>query len=173
MLISFIRFHFDNDSTKARTTRLPMQCLFDFNPGGGICHFFATIYRYKAEQRLEKFDFDLTFNTSSKEYDQKIALNDEIYARLIDVMCVRMPVAYIRPEVDGELCQNITKILKDRQVEITKDETEATHMIYPIVEANEDYAWPSFKRGQHVMIHSYRRPESFDLWVANTFDLSV
>lgn len=172
LLISFIRFQenrFDKNATAPATTRLPMRCFHDFKPGGALCHIFAIMYRYKAQKHLEKLEFDLT-EPSCKENDSKIELSIEVYARFIDVMCIRLPVAYIRPEVDDE---QMSKILKDRQGEITKKEEEATHIIYPKTEAGEDYARPSFKRGKDVMIHWYRTPESHDLWVANTFNLPV
>lgn len=181
LLISFIQFQETRFGKGARsatqplttpTTRLPMRCFYDFKPGGGLCHMFATMYRYKAEQRLEKFEFNL-IETPCKDNDPNIKMTVEIEAKLIDVKCFRLPTVYIRPEVSDEVRDRITDILKRRQGEITEDEEEATHIIYPETETGENYARPSFKRGKNVMIHWYRMPESYDSWVANTFDLPV
>lgn len=175
MLISFIQFQetrFGKGATEPQTTRLPMRFLMDFKPGGSLCHIFSTMYRYKADQRWRKFEFNLA-KTPRKDKDPNTTMAIEIEDTLIEQECLRLPVAYIRPEIDEDLRERICEILKGRKGEITDDEEDATHIIYPETEAGEDYARPSFKRGKNVMIHWYRMPESYDSWVPNTFDLPV
>lgn len=149
-----------------------MRCFYDFKPGGSLCHIFATMYRYRAEQCSEKIEFGLT-TKSNNDNDRSIALATEIEEKLIDVKCFRLPTVYIRPEVDHEARERIIDILKKRQGEVTENEEDATHIIYPETEIGEDYARPVFKRGKYVMIHWYRKPESYDSWVEDTFDLPV
>lgn len=36
-----------------------MKCFLDFKPGGALCQIFSTMFRYKAEQRWRKFDFQV------------------------------------------------------------------------------------------------------------------
>lgn len=131
------------------------------------------MYRYKADQRWRKFEFNVT-KTPRKDKDLNVQMATEIEETLIEQECLRLPVAYIRPEVDEELREQITEILKGHKGEITEDEEDATHIIYPEVEPfPDDYARPSFKRGKNVMVHWYYLPESYDTWAAITFDIPV
>ncbi|XP_031624506.1 SWI/SNF complex subunit SMARCC2 isoform X2 [Contarinia nasturtii] len=174
LLISFIQFQetrFGKGASEPPTMRLPMRCFLDFKPGGSLCHIFSNMYRYKADQRWRKFEFNVT-KTARKDKDPNIQMATEILENLIDQECFRLPTAYIRPEVEEELREQITEILKERQCEITEDEDQASHIIYPELDPlPDDYARPSFKRGKNVMIHWYYLPESYDSWVANTFEL--
>lgn len=93
---------------------------------------------------------------------------------LIEAECMRLPIVYVRPEVDKATANRITDIVTNHQGEMTMDEEEATHIIYPAVDPlPEDYARPTFRRDKHVMIHWCYFPESYDTWVPNTFDLPV
>lgn len=131
------------------------------------------MYRYKFEQRWRKFEFNAT-KGKGKDKDPYIQMISDIETSLIEEEYLRLPVAYIRPEVDEELHEKITEIIEKRRGEITKDEENATHIIYPEVDTSpDDYARPSFKRNKNVMMHWYYLPESYDSWVSNTFDLPV
>lgn len=147
-----------------------MRCFLDFKPGGSLCHIFANMYRYKAEQRWRKFDFSMAKNPMRK--DPNIQMLMEIETALIEAECFRMPVVYVRPDVEKTLASKVKSIITDHQGEITEDEEEASHIVCPIVEPlPEDFARPTFRRSNHIMIHWYYFPESYDSWVANTFDL--
>lgn len=138
-----------------------------------MCQIFSNMYRVKADQRWRKFEFNLT-KTSRKDKDPVMQMASDIEQQLIENELYLLPVAYIRPEVDEDLREEVTEILKNRSCEITTDESKATHIIYPEVDAlPDDYARPSFRRGKNVMIHWYYFPESYDSWVPNTFDLPV
>lgn len=176
MLISFIQFQetrFGKGATEPPTKRLPMRCFLDFKPGGSLCHIFSNMYRYKADQRWRKFEFNVT-KTPRKDKDPNIQMAIEIESTLIEQEFFRLPVAYIRPEVNDELREQITEVLKNHQCEIMDDEEDATHIIYPEIDTSpDDYARPSFRRAKNVMMHWYYLPESYDSWVPNTFELPV
>lgn len=130
------------------------------------------MYRYKAELHWRKFEFNATKGKGKDNpYIQMIT---DIETTLIDEELLRLPVAYIRPEVDEELREKICGIIEAHRGEITTDEENATHIIYPEVDTSpDDYARPLFKRNKNVMMHWYYLPESYDSWVPNTFDLPV
>lgn len=173
LIIQFVQYQETKLGKNAQdppTTRLPMRCFMDFKPGGALCHILATMYRYKAEQRWRKFDF--TVNKNPMRKDPIIQMLLDMETALIEAECMRLPIVYVRPEVDKGTANRITDIVTNHQGEMTLDEEEATHIIYPAVDPlPEDYARPTFRRDKHVMIHWYYFPESYDTWVPNTFDL--
>lgn len=148
-----------------------MRCFLDFKPGGGLCTIFATMFRFRAEQRGKKFDFSIGKNPTRK--DPNIQLLLDIEQALVEADLYRIPYIYIRPEVDKQLLSRLREILATRRVEIVSDEDDATHIIHPVVDPHPDeYARPIFKRGSHVMLHWYCFPESYDTWTPNAFDLA-
>uniref|UniRef100_A0A182T6W7 SWI/SNF complex subunit SMARCC2 n=1 Tax=Anopheles maculatus TaxID=74869 RepID=A0A182T6W7_9DIPT len=173
LIIQFIQYQeakLGKNSQDPPTTRLPIRCFMDFKPGGALCHILSTMYRYKAEQRWRKFDFTVNKNPMRKDPIGQMVL--DIETALIEAECMRLPIVYIRPEVDRATANKITDIVTNHQGEITADEEEATHIIYPVIDPlPEDYARPTFRRDKHVMIHWYYFPESYDTWVPNSFDL--
>lgn len=147
-----------------------MRCFLDFKPGGALCHILSNMYRYKAEQRWRKFDFQVSKNPGRK--DPNVPMLLEIDTALLEAECMRMPVCFVRPDVDKALETKIRDIIMNHQAELTDDEEEATHIIYPNVDPlPEDYARPNFRREKNVMLHWYYFPDSYDSWVPNTFDL--
>lgn len=149
-----------------------MRCFLDFKPGGSLCHILANMYRYKFEQRWRKFDFTTTKNVARK--DPNIQMLMEIETALIEAECFRLPVVFVRPDVDKALAAKVKSIINSHQGDITEDEEEASHIVCPIVEPlPEDFARPTFRKGNNIMIHWYYFPESYDSWVPNTFDLPV
>lgn len=177
LLVEFMQYQetrLGKNATDPQSTRLPMRCFLDFKPGGSLCHIFSNMYRYKTDQRWRKFEFNVTKAQARKDKDPNLQLFVEIETALIEAECLRLPVVYIRPEVDEELRDNIIEIITHHQGEITEDEEDATHIIYPKVDPlPEDYARPTFRRGRHIMMHWYYLPESYDSWIANTFELPV
>lgn len=177
LLIEFIQYQetkLGKNANDPQSTRLPMRCFLDFKPGGSLCHIFSNMYRYKCDQRWRKFEFNVSKAQSRKDKDPNSQLFVEIETALIEEECLRLPVAYIRSEVDNDTRERITDILTRHQGEITSDVKEATHIIYPVADPlPEDFARPTFKRGKNVMLHWYYLPESYDSWVPATFDLPV
>lgn len=145
-----------------------MRLFYDFSPGGSVCRIFASIFRYKVDQNWLENEFDLMDDTS------QFKMAEIVFGNLIDLKCFRLPVVYIRPEIDENLHKEITEILKNRGCETTTEEDDATHIIFPRMDAlPDDYARPSFRQENSVMIHWYYFPESYDSWLPNTFDLPV
>lgn len=96
----------------------------------------------------------------------------DIETRLIDAEIFKVPMVFIRPEVDRPLAATIREIIQNHQADTTEEEEEATHIVYPDVDPlPEEYARPSFKRDKNVMLHWYYFPESYDSWVPNNFDM--
>lgn len=96
----------------------------------------------------------------------------EIESSLIDAEIFRLPMIFIRPEVERALAAKIREIITNHQAELTEDEEESTHIVYPDVDPlPEEYARPMFKRDKNVMLHWYYFPESYDSWAPNNFDL--
>lgn len=148
-----------------------MRFFTDFKPNGGLCVILGTMYRFKSEQRWRKFDFTISKATAKK--DPNIQMLMEIESCLIDAEIFRLPIIFIRPEVDRALASKIREIITNHQAEICEEEEEATHIVYPDVDPlPEEYARPLFKRDKNVMLHWYYFPESYDSWVpANSFDM--
>ncbi|CAD7093415.1 unnamed protein product [Hermetia illucens] len=169
LLIQFMQYHenkLGKTAIEPPITKIPMKCFLDFKPGGGLCVLFATMFRF---QRGKKFDFSVKNPPRKDPYNQLLI---EIETALIEADCFRLPFVYIRPEVDKQLAARIKEIMASRRVEVVLDEEEATHVIYPIIDPYPDeYARPAFKRGQHVMMHWYYYPDSYDSWTLNIFDL--
>ncbi|XP_059622605.1 SWI/SNF complex subunit SMARCC2 isoform X2 [Phlebotomus argentipes] len=173
LLIQFIQYQetkLGKNAVDPPTTRIPMRCLLDFKPGGALCNIFMAMYRFKSEKGWKKFDFSMAKNTARKDVNMPMLL--EIETALIEGECLRLPVVFIRPEVDKALASKVEAIIKKHQGEMADDEEDATHIIYPVVDPlPEEYARPSFKREKNVMMHWYYFPESYDSWLANNFDL--
>ncbi|XP_036322997.1 SWI/SNF complex subunit SMARCC2 isoform X1 [Rhagoletis pomonella] len=168
--LQYVEAKLGKNAQEPPATRIPMRLFMDFKPGGGLCVIFSTMFRFRAEQRGKKFDFSVGKNPPRK--DPNIQLLIDIEQALVEANLYRIHYIYIRPEVNKELAQRLRDILITRRVEIVTDEEEATHIIYPVVDPHPDeYARPVFKRGNHVMLHWYYFPESYDSWAINSFDL--
>ncbi|XP_068154270.1 SWI/SNF complex subunit SMARCC2 isoform X2 [Drosophila tropicalis] len=173
LLLNFLQYveaKLGKNSVEPPATRIPMRCFLDFKNGGGLCIIFSTMFRFRAEQRGKKFDFSIGKNPTRK--DPNIQLLIEIEQALVEADLYRIPYIYIRPEIEKSFEGRLREILDNRRVEIVTDEEDATHIVYPIVDPHQDeYARPIFKRGNHVMLHWYYFPESYDSWTVNNFDL--
>ena len=61
--------------------------------------------------------------------------------------------------------EKVKDIVKKKGGTITEDEDEATHILYPKVELNNElYARPVFRRGDKCLIHFIMMPDSHDNW---------
>ncbi|XP_017846853.1 SWI/SNF complex subunit SMARCC2 isoform X2 [Drosophila busckii] len=170
LFLQYVEAKLGKNSTEPPATRIPMRCFLDFKNGGGLCIIFSTMFRFRAEQRGKKFDFSIGKNPTRK--DPNIQLLIEIEQALVEADLYRIPYIYIRPEIEKSFESRLREILDNRRVEIVTEEEEATHIVYPVVDPHPDeYARPIFKRGNHVMLHWYYFPESYDSWTVNNFDL--
>ncbi|XP_030572011.1 SWI/SNF complex subunit SMARCC2 isoform X2 [Drosophila novamexicana] len=170
LFLQYVEAKLGKNSAEPPATRIPMRCFLDFKNGGGLCIIFSTMFRFRAEQRGKKFDFSIGKNPTRK--DPNIQLLIEIEQALVEADLYRIPYIYIRPEIEKSFEARLREILDNRRVEIVTDEEDATHIVYPVVDPHPDeYARPIFKRGNHVMLHWYYFPESYDSWTLNSFDL--
>ncbi|XP_051863225.1 SWI/SNF complex subunit SMARCC2 isoform X3 [Drosophila albomicans] len=170
LFLQYVEAKLGKNSAEPPATRIPMRCFLDFKQGGGLCIIFSTMFRFRAEQRGKKFDFSIGKNPTRK--DPNIQLLIEIEQALVEADLYRIPYIYIRPEIEKSFESRLREILDNRRVEIVTDEEDATHIVYPVVDPHPDeYARPIFKRGNHVMLHWYYFPESYDSWTLNSFDL--
>lgn len=169
MLVNFIQQEekrFGKLATKPTKMRLPKRCFLDFSTGGAVCQIFSILYGHKFKNQWETFNF---------EDSSYIQISNEIFDMLIEQKRFRLPNVFIKPEVEDHLRKQITGIFKVDNCEVTENEDDATHIIYPEVELPDNYARPLFKRGKHVMMHWYYLPESYDTWntIEKTFNLPV
>lgn len=172
-LIEFIKFQEINlgkDSLQRSTMRVPMKCFFDFEPGGSLCHIFSNMYCYKADHQWENFKFN-DIGITREKIDLFLRMATVIFEHLVHQGSVRLPIGYIRPEVDDKIRESIKNIFNSRQWIVTENENEASHIIYPKHDPLSEYARPAFRQGDGIMIHWYYLPESYDSWVSNSFDL--
>lgn len=183
-LIQFQETYFGKNARKPPTMRLPMRCFLDFEPGGNICCIFSCMFCNKTGKGWEHFKTRVDDAKKKTQRDAQldtrldikssIELATKIRQSLLDKHFLQLPIAYIRPEVGEKVRERITDILRDCKCELTSDEDQASHIIYPETDPLPDeYARPSFKSGKNVMIHWYYLPESYESWVPNTFDLPV
>lgn len=153
-----------------------MRCFMDFKPGGSVCQIFSNMYRFKTEKGLRKLDFNVTKAQSRKDSNANTnnQLLEELETSLIDAECLRLPVLFIRSEVDEADRKKIKQIVESHKGVIADDEDVATHIIHPALSPiPEEYVRPAFHRGKNVMLHWYYSPDSYDTWVPNSYDFPV
>lgn len=152
-------------------TRLPVRFFLDCKSGGALCHIFATMFRFKTEKNIKKFDFTISKKNVQKD-DQYTTMLEEIETSLIDAKIFIQPNIFIRPDVEKGIADKVREIIVNHDGILVGNEKEATHTIYPVIVPQlEEYARPNFKKDKHVMMHWYYFPESYDSWLVNNFDL--
>ncbi|KAG7309304.1 hypothetical protein JYU34_005246 [Plutella xylostella] len=152
--------------------RLPMRVFMDMKPGGALCTALATMFRFKAEQRWRKFDFQVGKNPSRKDLNVQMMM--EIETALLQADAMKFPIVFIRPDVDKATANKVKDIIENHHGEICDEEDDATHIIYPAVDPlEEEYARPVFRRGSHVLVHWYYMPDSHDSWLQADLPVEV
>lgn len=64
-----------------------------------------------------------------------------------------------------EVRDRVIDIAKKRSVAIVENESEASHVIYPSTDPDNDaFCKAIFKKGDKCLVHFYRMPESHDNW---------
>ena len=75
------------------------------------------------------------------------------------------PKLFLMEDLDKDQREKVKDIAKKRQLAIVDKEDDATHILHPVPEADdESYARAVFKRGEKCLVHFYRFPESRDNW---------
>ena len=74
-----------------------------------------------------------------------------------------VPKLFLRKDLPKEDKERVKDLAKKRNAKIVDAESEATHILYPSVDPdNEVYCKPIFRRGEKCLLHFYRMPESHD-----------
>lgn len=79
-----------------------------------------------------------------------------------------VPQIYFTPllmERDKGEIAKYKEIVKKHKASVSEDEESATHLIYPPLDPEEEFARAVFKKDKHVMIHFYYFPDNRDQWV--------
>lgn len=171
LVVQLLQFQEDNlgkNVSKPPMTRLPMKCFLDFKPGGGLCHIFATAYRFKQEQGWRRFDFPV--GKSGSRMDRTVEMLMAAERALVQNRCMTIPCVFVKPEVDKSTATKVKEVVRRHQGTVAENEADATHIIYPPVDPmEEEYARPCMRRERSVLLHWYYFPDSYDSW--STLDL--
>ncbi|KAK3919431.1 SWI/SNF complex subunit SMARCC2 [Frankliniella fusca] len=170
LLISLIQFQEDNfgkNAQKPQHTRLPMKLFLDMKPGGALCHILSTMYKFKSEQGWRRFDLQ-----SPSRLERNIEMMGQVEKALSAAKVYSPPHVFVRSDVDKQTAQKVKELVKKHQGNITENEAEASHIIYPVCDPlDEEYARPVLRRDRMVMMHWYYFPDSYDSW--NSVELPV
>ncbi len=72
---------------------------------------------------------------------------------------------YLRKDLPKEDKERIRDIAKKRNAKLVEAEAEASHIVYPSADPDNDaYCKAIFRRGEKCLVHFYRMPESHDNW---------
>jgi len=161
-----IQFQEDNLGAQAKNppqVRTPMRYFLDFQPGGSLCHFLMAMYKYKFDQGWRRFDL-----SSPSKKDLNLTMFKKAEEALVTEEIHLVPKLFIMKDLlDEEDTDRIKSIAKKFNAKIVSDEDDATHIIYPNDEENEDessYCRAVFKKGDKCLVHFYGMPESHDNW---------
>lgn len=103
---------------------------------------------------------------SPARLDRLIEMFQAIEKGLIQNKFYTLPVVYVKPEVDKNLAVKLKDIIRRRNGQITENEDNATHILYPHCDPlEEEYARPGIRRDKMIMMHWYYFPDSYDTWV--------
>lgn len=140
--------------------RLPVRHFLDFTPDGSLCHILFAMYKSKHEEGWRRFDL----STPSKK-DANLSMCQKIEETLIEKGYHVPSKFYLHKDLPKEDKDRLTEIAKKRSTKIVDDESDATHIIYPSTDPDNDvYCKAIFKRGEKCLVHFYRMPESHDNW---------
>lgn len=118
------------------------------------------MYQFKNEQGWRRFDLS---SPSRKE------ANLEMCQKVEDVLEKKRfhitPKLFLHKDLSKEDKEKVKEIAKKRKATIVESESDATHILYPSTDPDNDmYCKGVFKRGDKCLMHFYRMPESHDNW---------
>ncbi|XP_053207965.1 SWI/SNF complex subunit SMARCC1-like [Panonychus citri] len=177
IVLSLIQFQEDNlgrSVSKPPMTRLPMKCILDTKPGGGLCHILGTMFKFKYEQGWRKFDLQAT---SIPKIEKNLDLLRAVEKILFSAQKISTPIVYIRPDVDDKLSETLKDIVRRHQGTCVETLLEATHIVHNLILPNkqpDDYCRPVAKNQSErsALIHWLYTPDSYDSYLSNV-DLTV
>lgn len=106
--------------------------------------------------------------------DRHVEMFLQIETALIQSKVWVVPKIFLTPLCLDKEKSEISKykeIARKHKAQIVDDEESASHIVYPRVDPEEDYARPVFKKDKYVMFHFYYMPDNRDTW--EKVDLSV
>lgn len=166
LAIQLLQFQEDNfgKNPKPPITRIPLKYFLDFKPGGGLCHIFVAVYKFKFEQGWKRIDMQVGKNQG--KLDRLIEMFQAVEKALIQNKLFALPVIYVKSEVEKAFATKLKEIVKKHNGQVTESEEAATHVLYPHCDPfEEEYARPVYRRDKMVMLHWYYFPDSYDTWV--------
>ncbi|KAK2704314.1 hypothetical protein QYM36_016644 [Artemia franciscana] len=168
-LLQFQEEVLNKNNPKAKMTKIPVNLFIDLRPGGASSVILAAVYKYKTDQGWKKIDLQ-----SSSRLDRNIEMMQSVEKALVSSGHWKNPVIYFMPEVDSNLKQKATELLKKHGGSVTETKGDATHIVYPLCDPLADeYGRPVMCRNSNVLMHWYYFPDSHDSWVTCETDLDV
>ncbi|KAJ6224944.1 hypothetical protein RDWZM_003489 [Blomia tropicalis] len=168
-LLQFQEEAFGKNVVKPPLTRLPMKCFMDFKVGGSLCRILESVFKFKTDQGLRRFDLQ-----SPSRMDRNVEMFMGIEKFLLANKCIIEPNIYISPEVDKNLASKLRDIVKRHQGKNVESSDDATHIIHPPVPSTEEeYVRPVLKRDRNVLIHWLNTPDSYDNWITVDSDIDT
>ncbi|XP_015787255.1 SWI/SNF complex subunit SMARCC2 [Tetranychus urticae] len=177
LVLGLIQFQEDNlgrSVSKPPMTRLPMKCILDTKPGGGLCHILGTMFKFKFDQGWRKFDLQAT---SKPKIDKNLEMLRQVEKVLFSAQQISTPIVYIRPDVDEKLSETLKDIVRRHRGTCVDSPLEATHIVHNLILPNkqpDDLCRPVAKNqsDKSALIHWLYTPDSYDSWL-NDVDLTV
>ncbi|CAG0901176.1 unnamed protein product [Cyprideis torosa] len=162
LVIQLIQFQDDNfgkEVQKPALTRLPMHQLLDFRPGGSLCHLLLAAFKFKADQGWRRFDLQ-----SPSRMDRNVEMCIFLEKSLVAAKCYRLPMVYIRADIEKSIQQKLKDLVKKHQGMVTEKQDEATHVIHNPFSTPPKELWlrPWMHRGDATIIHWFGMPDSHD-----------
>lgn len=172
LVVQLMQFQEDNFIKGAAKTpaitRIPVRCFMDFKANGSLCHIMSTVYRFKSEQGWRRFDL-----SSPSRLDRNIEMFVAIERSLLQNKCISVPIIFAKSDIDKANIKEAKEIAKRHNAQWTENESEATHILYPLCDPlEEEYARPTMKRDKNIMFHWYYFPDSYDTWITTDMSLS-
>lgn len=159
-LLQFQEDNFGKGVKSPPFTRLPVRYFLDFSTDGSLCHVLASMYKYKFEQGWRRFDL-----SSPSRKDTNVAMCSKVEESLVEKGFHVTPKLFLKKDLPKEDRDRVREIVKKRSCSIVDDESDATHIIFPSTDFDNDvYCKASLKRGEKCLVHFYRMPESHDNW---------
>ncbi|KHJ44157.1 SWIRM domain protein [Trichuris suis] len=163
-LIQFQEEAFGKRNTNPSMTKLPARFFTDFEPGGGLCQIFTAVFKFKMEQNWRKLDFQ-----SPNKVERNIEMFAFIEKTLQQSGLLKIPLVYVRPEVDKVLMTRLREIVKRHQAVMIDNEQEASHIVFGLPERDdkEELVRTVLRRDVGLMVHWLYTPDSYDSWFYN------
>jgi SWI/SNF related-matrix-associated actin-dependent regulator of chromatin subfamily C len=118
------------------------------------------MYQFKNEQGWRRFDM-----SSPSRKEANLTMCQKVEEALEKKGFHVSPKLLFRKDLPKEDKDRVKEIATKRGASIVEIEQDATHIIYPSTDPDNDmFCTGVFKRGDKCLVHFYRMPESHDNW---------